>query len=138
MNRSLARIHFGLSIFYGIGAALLCVIYLAGGNASGSGVLILAGIFGTPFVLHCAALRGVRSGHLWGRNLSRTLGILLLFALVAAACGRKVGASPTQVAPAPSATTPAGLETAILAGGCFWGMQEIIRKIPGVVSTDVG
>jgi peptide methionine sulfoxide reductase msrA/msrB len=30
------------------------------------------------------------------------------------------------------------LETAILAGGCFWGMQDIIRKIPGVVATDVG
>jgi len=29
-------------------------------------------------------------------------------------------------------------ETAILAGGCFWGMQEIIRKLPGVVSTRVG
>jgi peptide methionine sulfoxide reductase msrA/msrB len=29
-------------------------------------------------------------------------------------------------------------ETAILAGGCFWGMEEILRKIPGVISTDVG
>ncbi|WP_018001683.1 peptide-methionine (S)-S-oxide reductase MsrA [Paracoccus sp. N5] len=29
-------------------------------------------------------------------------------------------------------------ETAILAGGCFWGMQELIRKLPGVVSTRVG
>ena len=29
-------------------------------------------------------------------------------------------------------------EIAILAGGCFWGMQDIIRKIPGVVSTEVG
>ncbi len=29
-------------------------------------------------------------------------------------------------------------ETAILAGGCFWGMQGIIRKIPGVISTQVG
>ena len=29
-------------------------------------------------------------------------------------------------------------ETAILAGGCFWGMEEILRKIPGVVSTEVG
>ncbi len=29
-------------------------------------------------------------------------------------------------------------ETAILAGGCFWGMQELIRKVPGVLATRVG
>jgi peptide-methionine (S)-S-oxide reductase len=29
-------------------------------------------------------------------------------------------------------------ERAVLAGGCFWGMQELIRRIPGVVSTRVG
>ena len=29
-------------------------------------------------------------------------------------------------------------ETAILAGGCFWGMQDLIRKLPGVRSTRVG
>ncbi|HTM45419.1 MAG TPA: bifunctional methionine sulfoxide reductase B/A protein [Polyangiaceae bacterium] len=39
--------------------------------------------------------------------------------------GDKPGCAPT-------------LETAILAGGCFWGMEEILRKIPGVVSTEAG
>ena len=29
-------------------------------------------------------------------------------------------------------------ERTVLAGGCFWGMQDLIRKIPGVVSTRVG
>lgn len=29
-------------------------------------------------------------------------------------------------------------ETAILAGGCFWGMQDLIRRMPGVLSTRVG
>jgi peptide-methionine (S)-S-oxide reductase len=30
------------------------------------------------------------------------------------------------------------IERAILAGGCFWGMQDLIRKLSGVVSTRVG
>ncbi len=34
--------------------------------------------------------------------------------------------------------TEAMHDRAILAGGCFWGMQDLIRKIPGVVSTRVG
>lgn len=29
-------------------------------------------------------------------------------------------------------------ETAILAGGCFWGMQDLIRRMPGMLSTRVG
>jgi peptide methionine sulfoxide reductase msrA/msrB len=43
-------------------------------------------------------------------------------------------------APAPGeapgcATT---LETTVLAGGCFWGMEDLLRKIPGVLETEVG
>ncbi len=30
------------------------------------------------------------------------------------------------------------IEHAILAGGCFWGMQDLIRKLPGIQTTRVG
>ena len=39
---------------------------------------------------------------------------------------------------AEKSSAPAKRETAILAGGCFWGMEEILRKIPGVLETMVG
>jgi len=35
-------------------------------------------------------------------------------------------------------TSAATIERAVLAGGCFWGMQDLIRKMDGVVSTRVG
>ena len=38
----------------------------------------------------------------------------------------------------PAGASAARRETAILAGGCFWGMEEILRKIPGIEETSVG
>lgn len=34
--------------------------------------------------------------------------------------------------------TPGETELATLAGGCFWGMEEILRGLPGVIDTTVG
>jgi methionine-S-sulfoxide reductase len=45
----------------------------------------------------------------------------------------------------PVSSTPSAVEkpvkdreVAVLAGGCFWGMQDILRKIPGVLETQAG
>jgi methionine-S-sulfoxide reductase len=37
-----------------------------------------------------------------------------------------------------SATQPDNHQTAYLAGGCFWGIEELVRQIPGVIETVVG
>ena len=35
-------------------------------------------------------------------------------------------------------TKPNTLQTAYVAGGCYWGLEELIRKLPGVINTNVG
>jgi peptide methionine sulfoxide reductase msrA/msrB len=50
-----------------------------------------------------------------------------LFAQAGEGASRKEAAAPA-----------AGREIAILAGGCFWGMQDLLRKIPGVLETQAG
>jgi len=48
----------------------------------------------------------------------------------------KTGAEGSRKEPA--VAPAAGREVAILAGGCFWGMQDLLRKIPGVLETQAG
>lgn len=49
---------------------------------------------------------------------------------------------PTKNSCSDSGAEPPGcqatLEEAYLAGGCFWGMQELLRRVPGVVQSEVG
>ena len=38
----------------------------------------------------------------------------------------------------PVTTGAQQLEVAVLAGGCFWGVEDILRDVPGVIDTEVG
>jgi peptide methionine sulfoxide reductase msrA/msrB len=49
----------------------------------------------------------------------------------------KAGLIKASAAPVKTSSST-NRETAILAGGCFWGMEEILRQIPGVIETSVG
>src|SRR5262252_5185714 len=43
-----------------------------------------------------------------------------------------------EVAMSNQVKTARSTEVAVLAGGCFWGVEDILRDVPGVIDTDVG
>ena len=67
---------------------------------------------------------------------------VILFAslLGATACNAKAspaGAVPAPLQDAPRATT-AGQQTAVVSGGCFWGVQAVFQHVKGVISATSG
>jgi peptide-methionine (S)-S-oxide reductase len=67
---------------------------------------------------------------------------LVLFAtlLAIAACNAKAkpaAAMPAPVQDAPRAAAP-GQQTAVLSGGCFWGVQAVFQHVKGVISATSG
>src|SRR2546426_8608675 len=76
-------------------------------------------------------------------RLSRSIGIALVLLPVLAALPLLTAHSETAVrieAPAldPPAPAGAGLETAVLAGGCFWGIQAVYQHVKGVTNAVSG
>jgi peptide-methionine (S)-S-oxide reductase len=65
----------------------------------------------------------------------------LLLALALAAAPLAVRAEPAVTLPPPAADSAApasGLETAVLAGGCFWGVQAVYQHVKGVTNAVSG
>src|SRR5690242_2713526 len=70
-------------------------------------------------------------------RVTRTLlTALSLFAMLCLGCEPAKTAPPAVKKPPIDPSGPR--ETAILAGGCFWGMEKVLRDAPGVVSIEVG
>jgi peptide-methionine (S)-S-oxide reductase len=66
--------------------------------------------------------------------------LLLPFLALAAACQQPAAAETVVLAPAAQrqASEPAGLKTAIFAGGCFWGVEGVFSHVIGVTSAVSG
>jgi len=75
------------------------------------------------------------------RSSSIRHALILLAALVgAAACNAKASpaaAVPAPVVDAPRATAP-GQQTAVISGGCFWGVQAVFQHVKGVITATSG
>jgi peptide-methionine (S)-S-oxide reductase len=76
--------------------------------------------------------------------MSRVVSLIALFLVVIAAALVYTNARGASRSPIPAATDDVSLaqspgkETAIFAGGCFWGTQSVFERVKGVVNTTVG
>lgn len=77
MNEKLYRFHKILAIAYGIGTALFVVPLAFSGDHTAP--FFFLGIGGPPALIHAVAAAGAHRGMRWGRNLSRVVGVFLLF-----------------------------------------------------------
>lgn len=90
---------------------------------------------GLRYCMNSAALRFVHVLDLEREGLGRFLP-LFPAELIEAERARRASSAPA--AGDGAAAKPAQRETAVLAGGCFWGMEDLLRKLDGVLETEVG
>lgn len=84
---------------------------------------------GMRYCMNSASMRFVPANQLEAEGYGQYAGLF----------GAPSAAPSASTDPAPKGAAYDGnLEIALLAGGCFWGVEELIRALPGVVETDVG
>jgi peptide-methionine (S)-S-oxide reductase len=73
---------------------------------------------------------------------ARTFLILLGILAGAAACNARAGTAAAAAVPAPAVDSPrataSSQQTAVVAGGCFWGIQAVFQHVKGVISATSG
>ena len=76
------------------------------------------------------------------RNLGKIASLVFAAALASVVACRQAHAGSVSPLPAPSVDVPlsktAGHETAVLSGGCFWGVQAVFEHVKGVISATSG
>src|SRR5262245_46487641 len=76
------------------------------------------------------------------RNAKAGIGAAALAVAALVCCARSGADAIDQVIPAPALDTPAAegrkSETAVLAGGCFWGLQGMFQHVQGVTKVVAG
>jgi peptide methionine sulfoxide reductase msrA/msrB len=91
---------------------------------------------GQRYCMNSAALRFIPVDRLEAEGYGR---YLPLFGKAAGGSGARPGGGSAAASGGGNATSdPVRREEAVLAGGCFWGMEDLIREIPGVIETEVG
>jgi peptide methionine sulfoxide reductase msrA/msrB len=96
----------------------------------------------TRYCINSAALRFIPVERLEAEGYGRYLPLFASGGKGDSVAGMASAGTATNVCATPPPGSEPGcvatLDTAILAGGCFWGMEEILRGIPGVIETEVG